>query len=493
MAEGLQSWDFLETLPGIDFFRLYKSPSSALAIFRKRLSSLAKAFVMGMLYMPAPMPLKHFEIMVKDGSIRERDTAINLLQRYHIFREIRSAAGRSFSLTPEFAKSLRVALTGRGEGHSFGKIISVPVGEQVDIDFLDEYARRQWEGILGYMVSSSDNPIESAVPLSRPSSKIIELLRVGGLVGGRGNQDITKEGFSFVLQDLNTQIWSLLFLYAEVADQFGLNTIDVLSFLLHLSSLELGQAYSTESLDSTQMQCLDDLQSSGIVFMPLNDDGTPAPYFYPTRLATTLTSDSQSTISATNATLGSSLSASTPGQGFVIIETNYRVYAYTDSPLQIALLGQFVRLRSRHANLVTGKMTKGSIQRAIFRGITADQIISYLTSHAHPQMRKRAQQEQAQLRARNIDQGKTVPIIPATILDQIHLWEIERERMTATNGFLMKDFDKEDEYRAVSTYADEIGVLIWKNDRKRLFFISRIEQIKTFLQERRGGGQSSSR
>jgi transcription initiation factor TFIIH subunit 4 len=38
----LQSWEYLETLPGTDFFRLYRSPSSALAIFRKRLSSLGK-------------------------------------------------------------------------------------------------------------------------------------------------------------------------------------------------------------------------------------------------------------------------------------------------------------------------------------------------------------------------------------------------------------------------------------------------------------------
>ena len=490
MAEGLQSWEFLETLPGTQFYRLYRSPACALAIFRKRLSHLAKNFVMSMLYMPAPMPLKHLEIIVKDGSLRERDVAINLLQRYHIFKEIKSASGRGYTLTPDFAKSLRSALTGTGQGSSFGEITSVPANEQVDISFLDDYARRQWEGILGYMVSSSENPIESAEPLVRPSSQIMELLRVGALVAGsRVTPDITKEGFSFVLQDLNTQIWSLLFLYAEVAEQFDLDTIDVLSFLLHLSSLELGQAYTTESLDGIQLKCLDDLETSGIVYFPRNDDDTRASYFYPTRLATTLTSDSQSTISATNATLGSSLSGSAPGQGFIIVETNYRIYAYTDSQLQIALLGQFVRLRSRHSNLVTGKMTKGSIQRAILRGITAQQIIAYLTSHAHPQMRKHAQAEQAVLRSRNQDASR-VTVVPPTVRDQIGLWELERERMKATNGFLMKDFEKDEEYRAVKTYAEEIGVLVWHNDRKRMFFISKIDQVKTFLQDRKIAAQN---
>ncbi|ETN37902.1 uncharacterized protein HMPREF1541_07525 [Cyphellophora europaea CBS 101466] len=486
MAEGLQSWEFLETLPGTQFYRLYRSPAAALAIFRKRLSHLAKSFVMAMLYMPSPLPLKHFELMVKDDSRKECESAIDLLSRYHIFKEVRSSSGRGYTLTPDFAKSLRSALTGVDKGYSFGDITNVPRSERVTIDFLDDYARRQWEGILGYMVSSSENPIESSEPLNRPSPQIIELLRFGGLVAGsKVTPDITKEGFSFVLQDLNTQIWSLLFLYADTAEQFQLDTIDVLSFLLHVSSLELGEAYSTTTLDETQQKCLDDLQSSGIVYMPRYSDGNRAAYFYPTRLATTLTSDSSNTISATNATLGSSLSSSAPGQGFIIIETNYRVYAYTNSPLQIALLGQFVRLRSRHANLVTGKMTKGSIQRAIHRGITAEQIISYLSSHAHPQMRKRAQAEQAIMRARNMDGGRTVPVVPPTILDQIHLWEIERERMTATVGFMMRDFDKDDEYRAAVRYADEIGVLVWKSDKKRMFFVSRLDQVRAFLSERR--------
>jgi hypothetical protein len=41
MADSdVQSWEYLERLQGTEFYRLYKNPSSALAIFRKRLSSL---------------------------------------------------------------------------------------------------------------------------------------------------------------------------------------------------------------------------------------------------------------------------------------------------------------------------------------------------------------------------------------------------------------------------------------------------------------------
>lgn len=41
MADSdVQSWEYIERLQGTEFYRLYKNPSAALAIFRKRLSSL---------------------------------------------------------------------------------------------------------------------------------------------------------------------------------------------------------------------------------------------------------------------------------------------------------------------------------------------------------------------------------------------------------------------------------------------------------------------
>ncbi|EXJ85748.1 hypothetical protein A1O1_06116 [Capronia coronata CBS 617.96] len=501
----LQSWEYLETLPGTQFYRLYRSPASALAIFRKRLTSLAKTFVMMLLYMPAPLPVKQLELFVKDASRGEREYAIDLLHRYHIFKDVSYNGAKAHALTPDFARSLRRALTGAGDSRSFGQVAThVPHGQKVTIAQLDEYARQRWEGILGYMVGSSAVPLESTTTehqaAMQPSPGVIELLKAGHLIELSGTHSrgqtakITKEGFAFVLQDINTQIWALLFLYVDNAEVFEMDKVDVLSFLFFVSSLELGLAYSTAPLDETQQRCLSDLVSFGIVYQPLRDDGTPVDFFYPTRLATTLTSDSSTTLSATNTTIGSSLSKSSSSssqsssgtaKGFIIVETNYRLYAYTSSPLQIALLSLFVNLRSRHPNLVTGKMSKSSVQRAIQAGITADQIISYLTSHAHPQMRRHAQAEQA----RNSDPNLVVPILPATILDQIHLWQLERDRMTTTPGFLLKDFPNHADYEAPCRYADEIGVLVWKNDKKRMFFVNRIEGVRSFMAERRANAQ----
>ena len=498
----LQSWEYLETLPGTQFYRLYRSPSSALAIFRKRLSALAKSFVMMLLYLPCPMPVKQLELFVREGSRGEREHALDLLHRYHIFRDVTSDSSKAYALTPDFAKSLRRAFTGAGDNRSFGQLARVPESERVTIPELDEYSRQRWEGILGYMVGSSAIPLlenEETTAID-PGPGVVELLKAGHLIEVSGTYSrsgaarITKEGFAFVLQEINTQVWALLFLYVDNAELLEMDKVDVLSFLFLISSLELGMAYSTSTLDVTQQRCLSDLVALGLVYQPTLDDGvTPAKYFYPTRLATTLTSDSATTLSATNTQVGTSLSQPTASQntqkGFIIVETNYRVYAYTSSPLQIGLLSLFINLRSRHPNLITGKMSKGSVQRAVQAGITAEQIISYLTSHAHPQMRRHAAAEQAALTARGIQTEaqiqRAVPILPATILDQIHLWQLERDRMSTTPGFLFREFSTQAEYEGVVRYADETGVLVWKDDGKKMFFVTRLEGVRGYLSERK--------
>lgn len=57
--------------------------------------------------------------------------------------------------------------------------------------------------------------------------------------------------------------------------------------------------------------------------------------------------------------------------------------------MQIAVLNLFIQLKSRFPNMVSGVITRESVRNAFVNGISADQIISYLQTHAHPQMRKR--------------------------------------------------------------------------------------------------------
>lgn len=59
------AFDYLEQLPGSDRGRLYQAPSTALAIFRRMLSHLAKTIVMGMLYMKEPFTAAYMQLWVR--------------------------------------------------------------------------------------------------------------------------------------------------------------------------------------------------------------------------------------------------------------------------------------------------------------------------------------------------------------------------------------------------------------------------------------------
>ena len=130
---------------------------------------------------------------------------------------------RAYSLTNPFAKSLKLALTGGGGHNSFGVPLKDSDHDDVTISDLDEYARRQWEGVLGYMVGSTG--IDFAAAGVDPSGGVKTMLQWGGLVNVRGrNVDITKDGFAFILQEVNAQVWTILILYLQNAPAVSVRT-----------------------------------------------------------------------------------------------------------------------------------------------------------------------------------------------------------------------------------------------------------------------------
>jgi transcription initiation factor TFIIH subunit 4 len=440
---------------------------------------------MAMLYMPSSFPAADLESWFKPSARSERDQALSTLDRLHIVTSKREDdRSLSYLLSPGFQRSLRHAIEGSGMHRTFGvPATKAERGEKrLGIDFLDQHARTQWEGILFFMVSGAAGFAPGSVKMDvGPGTK--KLLHAGSLIRNvHGTGQITKDGFTFVLQETNAQVWNLLIIYLKMVNevrelnaanrartnkpdpQLGMSETEVLSFLFMLGSLELGQDYSTSTLSPTQLQMLDDLTAMGIVYRSSKESRT----FYPTRLATTLTSDS-------GALPGSDISTSeksdskAQNKGFIIVETNYRLYAYTNSLIQIAILSLFTKLQHRFPNLVSGKLTKESVHRAVKSGITSAQIISYLTTYAHPQMQK------------------SNPPLPPTVMDQIRLWEYEGERVEVTNGFLMREFGSEREYHDVLEYAKALGVLVWQNDGERCFFVSHVEQISAYMKQKKEG------
>jgi len=523
-SSSSQALEYLEGLPVATHRRLYEQPSTVLAVFRCMLphlgecihyvrdavanETIAKSIVMAMLYRPSSFPVADMDAWFKPSARKEKEQALFTLERLHIIAPAKQDDGTfSWTISKDFQGSLRNALEGSGTHRSFG----VPAtreesgGRRLSIDFLDEYSRSQWEGILYYLVSGAAGLSRDSIERAEVGPGTKKLLHTGDLVRTvHGSPRITKDGFSFVLQETNAQVWSLLIVYLKMTNevsiephepcddcplraqptptniesdndtQLGMSETEVLSFLFMLGSLELGQDYSTSTLSPTQSQMLEDLSSMGLVYRSDKNART----FYPTRLATTLTSDSGSAMSASSndiaqASQGNAGPSASANKGFIIIETNYRLYAYTNSLIQIAILSLFTKLQHRFPNLVSGKLTKESVHKAVQSGITSSQIISYLTTYAHPQMQK------------------TIPYIPPTVMDQIRLWEYEGERVETTTGYLMREFNSDAEYRDVLGYASALGVLVWQNDANRCFFVSHVEQISAYLKKKKENRESA--
>ncbi|KAJ1921272.1 RNA polymerase II transcription factor B 52 kDa subunit [Tieghemiomyces parasiticus] len=444
---------YLDSLPTQTFQRLFSNPATCLVILRL-LSTLPKQVIMALLYVDRPVPLDDMQRWFRPGHRDQYKATLQELRKLHIVTEEQ----RALVMNPVFQVQLRNALTGGGNHQSFGVPCQTRDKHHVDTAFLDAYATDKWESILHFMVGTSAT--------SPPSMGVLGLLQRSGLMqqgtaqtgGGEGSAGrliITNQGFQFLLQDVSTQVWMFLLQYLDLAGNLQMDLVEVLHFLFQLGSLELGADYSTDTLTPTQLQMLEDLRDYGIVYQRKKRSRR----FYPTRLATTLTTG-LSNISRNMGQAGVSVDpaqtstvATTEG-GFIVLETNYRLYAYTDSPLQIAILNLFVSLKARFPNMVTGVVSRDSIRGALSHGITAEQIIVYLTTHAHPYMRDRS------------------PVLPITVTDQLRLWEMEKNRIRPSEGYLYSDFLRQNDYNVVLKYAQELGVVLWHNDERRMFAVT---------------------
>ena len=494
--------EYLEGLPQTVQSKLYEAPATCLSIYRL-VPPLAKFYIMSMIFNEKPVALRDLDKWCKPLARKQQFESLKRLKSLHLIEE--DSTGNHVRLHATFRQNFRDCLTGSQASNAFGNLCTVTDKHKVDVVFLDSFASHKWENILHFMVGTEGT--------STPSKSVLSLLRQGELMEGPGtradNLKITNAGFQFLLQDVNAQIWTLLLQYLNLTQDLHMDPVDVLNFIFILGSLELGKSYLVSSLSDTQVSMLDDLKDIGLVYRRSDTSGR----FYPTRLATTLTSDSAAlktpsmavdqALDTSNGAEQSAVAAPSTDQGSVIIETNFKIYAYTNSPLEIAILNLFVQLKTRFANMVCGQITRESIRNALYNGITADQVIKFLETHAHPQMKILAKekldkkiefdishnintaggapQSQSILADGSVAQHK-IEILPPTVVDQIKLWQLELDRIQTFEGYLFKDFSNQQEYEVLCNYASEVGVLIWSDKTKKKFFVTKdgISQVAEF-------------
>ncbi|XP_043995114.1 general transcription factor IIH subunit 4 [Gambusia affinis] len=436
--------------------RLYNHPATCLAVYRE-LPSLAKNYVMRMLFLDQPLPQAAVALWVQKNSQRDHDDCVAVLTGLRLWHSQHLQGGlQGYILNPVFKDNLGTALLGGGaqwadEGSSLG-----PDRHARDIESLDRYAMERWEVILQFMVGSP-----SAV-----SRDLSELLIQAGLMRSEAGEApyITSAGFQFLLLDTASQLWYFTLQYLKTAQSRGMDLVEILSFLFQLSFSTLGRDYSVEGMSESLLTFLQHLREFGLVFQRKRKSRR----YYPTRLAITLAAG----VTTSSDSPSSTNTASIPGTkdaGFIVVETNYRLYAYTDSELQIALVALFSEMLYRFPNVVVAQLTRESVQQAIANGITAQQIIHFLRTRAHPVLLTQT------------------PVLPPTITDQIRLWELERDRLQFTEGVLYNQFLSQADFEVLRDRAQGLGCLVWQDVAHRVMVVTSQghSEVKRFWKRQR--------
>ncbi|XP_041371329.1 general transcription factor IIH subunit 4-like [Gigantopelta aegis] len=425
---------YLQTLEPSVLDKLYCHPATCLAVFRE-LPELARQYIMRILFIEQPVAQSVIAQWTTKKHQEEHASMVQSLSDLHVWHELPLPGGMpGWLLNNTFRTNMRIALLGGGSPWS-GSGPLPPDKHAKDIAFLDKYALERWECVLHFMVGSSEG-------MDGVSRDIIDVLLNSGLMIAEPTEplpSITPTGFQFLLLDTASQVWYFMLQYLETVETRGMNLVECLSFLFQLSFSTLGKDYSTEGMSDSQLRFLQHLREFGLVYQRKRKSQR----YYPTQLAINLASGL------------SKFNTETHKSGYITVETNYRVYAYTDSPLQTALLAIFCELLYRFPNMIVANLSRISVRAALTRGITADQILNFLRSHAHPQMLVKN------------------PVLPPTISDQVRLWELERDRFKFSDGVVYSQFLSQNDFELLRDYASDLNVLVWENPSKRVMVVAR--------------------
>lgn len=348
-----------------------------------------------------------------------------------------SAGLGAWTLNELFKANLKITLIGGGQKWEVQPMTERDDKRKKDAEFfatLEKYPLEQWEEILHFMVglrTATFKGISTDTRQALVHSKLIKFEQNDPM------PYITSDGFQFLLMDTKSQIWLFVLKLLELIDSRSQNMAECLTFLLQLNFSTHGRDYSSAGFSETIANFLQTLREIGLVYQRSRKDGR----FYPTRFVIDLANGLRD------------VKTDVHRKGFIIVESNYRLYAYTDSRLQIALMALFCEINYRFPNIVIGLITRDSVRQALKSGMSAQQIINYLLMHAHPTVRDSQHP------------------IPPTVIDQIYLWEREREKFLFTEGRLYSQFNSQSDFDLLRKYAEDHGFLVFDNPASRVMVV----------------------
>eukprot|EP01125_Pyxidicula_operculata_P013274 TRINITY_DN4388_c0_g1_i3.p1 TRINITY_DN4388_c0_g1~~TRINITY_DN4388_c0_g1_i3.p1 ORF type:complete len:557 (+),score=83.15 TRINITY_DN4388_c0_g1_i3:12-1682(+) len=385
------------------------------------------------------------------------------------------------SIHPAFKRSLWKVLDINNKSPSShsttesSKTLSSQLKSSSIMNVLKRFHHSKWDNILSYILQFTPGSIISkrkSPTLSTTKISLHNILTNSGLLIDDENSDtiISKTGYDFLLMNTGYQIWTLLHSYIELLEgSMEEQKLYITSLLLRLSFHVVGKAYEINELNEDEYSLMTDLSNFGIVYISDNENAEQdhennpnTKFYYTTPLATKLfegTNKNKSKLKKdrvkhNNRTQNTNINGKTRDddedeldKGFIIIENNYHIYAYTSQLVKRQLLllfsvPQMIDPQNRSL-MMTSVVTRNSITNALVKyHLTANQIVSFLQRNFHPHM-------------------KRVPNdVISAVTEQIKLWEKELDRISFTRGgVLYDDFEDDEMYEKVVKYAEELGKL----------------------------------
>lgn len=392
----------------------YSSPAVVLGIFR-HISLKAQHFLMIFLFLDR---MDEKSLVKFASSPTEADEVLQELKSLMLY----TCTGGNISMHAEVQKQLKAMLNGPILCTLRTK--SKPDKRKPTIEDIYKITQNNWKNLIDYLIGLRE----------RVSVSILRLLLHSGLVYQSGQEfPKTSECFRFLLKPQSIQIEFLLkHILAASSDK-----VKTAVFLFNLSLAELGRDYSTKD---TNRGIIEDLTEIGLLFKCKQRSKR---YYVAPPLIGLLT-DSSKPIPVT--------------EKFLIVETNFRIYAYTQSDLHIVLLSYFLKLEYRLPGLVVGFLTRDSVCDAFKEGLNANQIVDFLKNHSSS--------------------------VPQNVSEQLYLWEKERNRISEYESYMLEEFADTSLYRSTLNFAQGSGAYLWDNYDRRVIILhkSKAEPVLKYLQ-----------
>ncbi|KAI5191074.1 transcription initiation factor TFIIH subunit 4 [Nematocida minor] len=254
---------------------------------------------------------------------------------------------------------------------------------------------------------------------------IRRLMLSTGVINKEG---LTYKGFNFLLTGRKHQMWSLIL--AHIQEDPRTSQSEILT-LCELLTKDPKRVYALDSTQHSRMLGL--FESLGLLVI---EEGLV--YFSPS--FSLLFNDEE----------GSSK--------FLLLESNFRLYIYSNSPLDIFIISLFSIKMRDFPNMIVSMINEESIRQALACGITAGQIRLYL------------------------NQNSMYPI-NENVLEQIRLWEKRMNRIQSWESYIFSNFLNYKDFLLVESYCDSktIEYKSYRDKRALVVGMDSYEDVKGFI------------